>query len=89
MKKIISTTILTTVLFYCGSAFSRDYSYTNTKVGNGYNKGDALATALLQMPYGAQVKKVDFNGYSVRQCVPGAGYVQVYGSYKCKVTYTK
>ena len=89
MKKIITTTILTTVLFYSGSAFSRDYSYTLTKTANGYNKGDALATALLQMPYGAQVKKVDFNGYSVRQCVPGAGYVQVYGSYKCKVTYTK
>jgi hypothetical protein len=88
MKKIITTTILTTVLFYCGPAFSKDYRYVTTQVGSGYTKGDALATALIQLPYGAQVKKVDFNGYSIRQCVPGAGYVQTYGSYKCKVTYS-
>lgn len=89
MKKIITTTILTTVLFYCGSAFSRDYSYISTQSGKGYTKGDALASALIQLPYGASVKAVNMNGYSVRQFVPGAGYVQTYGSYKCKVTYAK
>jgi hypothetical protein len=88
MKKILITTTLIATMF-CGSMFARDYNgYVTTQMGSGYTKGDALASALSNLPYGAVVKRVNFNGYSIRQCVPGAGYVQTYGSFKCKVTYS-
>ncbi len=85
MKKIFATALITTIL--CGSMFAKDHGYIDTRTGSGYTKGDALATAISNLPYGAVVKRVNFNGYSVRQCIPGVGMVQTQGSYRCKIAY--
>lgn len=91
MKKILLTTTLITTMF-CGSMFAgdffvRDYGRVDVRTGSGYTKGDALATALANLPYGAVVKRVNFNGYSVRKCIPGIGMVQTQGNYQCKIAY--
>jgi len=66
-----------------------DYKYRSSQSGSGYTKGDALASALQHLPYGAKIEKIGFNGYSTRQCVPGLGFVQTSGNYKCRVEYSR
>jgi hypothetical protein len=85
------TTVILTTLIICNinNVFAGDYKHVRNSYGSGYSKGDAVASALLRLPYGAKIEKVDFNGSSIYQCVKGAGYVQTYGSYKATVTYSK
>ena len=88
--KTLTTVILTTVMLCnINNVFAGDYKSVQNSYGSGYNKGDAVASALLRLPYGAKIEKVDFNGYSIHQCVKGAGYVQTYGSHKAKIIYSK
>ena len=88
--KTLTTVILTTVMLCnINNVFAGDYKSVQNSYGSGYNKGDAVASALLRLPYGAKIEKVDFNGSSIHQCVKGAGYVQTYGSHKAKIIYSK
>lgn len=90
MKKVITTSIFVTLLGFCSTSFGQSYYYYNSaSSGSGHNKGDAVASALMQVPYGAKIQKVDISGHSIKQYVSGLGYIQTEGSYKCKIHYRK
>lgn len=87
MKPLIK--ILLAPLVLCGSVFANDFSPNiYAAKGSSNTKGDAFVSAISRLPYGAVIKKADINGYSVKKYVPGVGYIQTSGSYKCKVYYT-
>jgi len=75
-------------LSVAGASNAGDYKYGSRQYASGYSKGDALASAIHRLPYGAKIEKVSFNGYSTRQFVPGVGYVQTQGNYKCRIDYS-
>jgi hypothetical protein len=93
MKAIINSTIklLAAALFVGATAGSLagEYNYRSSQSGSGSTKGDALASALQHLPYGAKIEKVGFNGSSTRQYVQGKGFVQTSGNYKCRVDYSR
>jgi hypothetical protein len=93
MKALTSsvTKLIAAALFVVSvtNANAGDYKYRSSQSGSGHTKGDALASALQHLPYGAKIEKIGFNGYSTRQCVPGLGSVQTSGSYKCRVEYSR
>jgi ABC-type metal ion transport system substrate-binding protein len=71
----------------CGAilcAISNFASYAQSKQetsvsGSGNGKAQALANALQQAQYGAEIKRVHFNGYSIKTKEGEKSY------YKCKV----
>lgn len=75
------------LLFLTCSASANGYKYTYSQVGQGATKGEAVASTLQHLPYGAKIEKIEFKGYSVKQCIPGVGFVQTSGNYKCKIIY--
>lgn len=87
MKKLITLILIATVFINVVNA--QESRYYNIQSGSGYTKGDAVASALLRLPYGAKIEKVNINGYAIHQCVKGAGYVQTYGSHKATIHYSK
>jgi hypothetical protein len=89
MKTLARVILTTLIVCNINNVFAGDYKCVQNSYGSGYNKGDAVASALLRLPYGAKIEKVDFNGYSIHQCVKDAGYVQTYGSYRATVIYSK
>ena len=56
---------------------------SSTTTGRFSSKAEALASAVSQIPYGAVVKKVHFNGSSTKTCKEQTG------SYKCKIIWEK
>jgi hypothetical protein len=93
MKAMINSTmkLLAAALLVSTAAASAagDYRYYDYKVGVANTKGDSLAMALQQLPAGAKIEKVNFNGSATRQFVKGVGYIQTSGSHKCKVDYSR
>jgi hypothetical protein len=87
MKHLLIATVLSAAAFCTANA--NDQKYFDLTKGSGYTKGDAIASALLKVPFGAKVEKINVNGYAVHQCVKGAGYVQTYGSHKATVHYSR
>ncbi len=66
-----------------------DYRYYDYVIGAGNSKGDSLASAIQNLPYGAKIEKVNFNGSAKHEFVKGVGYIQTSGSHKCKVDYSR
>ena len=87
MKTLIATISLITTLSL--SSIAGDYKYTTSQSGSGYSKGDAIASALMKLPYNSNIKKVNVNGIATYKFVKGAGYVQVRGSHTANIIYTK
>jgi len=89
MKTLTGVILTTLILCNINNVFAGDYKYVQNSYGSGYNKGDALASAISRLPYGAKIEKVNFNGSSTHRCVSGIGYVQTQGSYTATVIYSK
>jgi hypothetical protein len=89
MKTLTGVILTTLILCNINNVFAGDYKYVQNSYGSGYNKGDALASALLRLPYGARIQKINFNGSSTHRCVSGIGYIQTRGSYRATVIYSK
>jgi hypothetical protein len=83
MKTIILFSILGFFNFALYASDRGEYSQTSSAS----TKAEALAKAIAAVPYGAVIKKVNFNGYSQCGYVQDLGVVQTSGSYKCKVIY--
>lgn len=83
--KLIAAALFLSV---AGTSNAGDYKCGSRQYASGYSKGDALASAMHRLPYGAKIEKVSFNGYSTREFVPGVGYVQTQGNYKCRIDYS-
>jgi hypothetical protein len=83
-------TITAALLIFGSSVLSQanDQRYFYKQTGNGYTKGDAVASALLKLPFGAKIEKVNINGHAIHQHVKGIGYIQTYGSHKATVHYS-
>lgn len=92
MKALTRSTVklLAAALFVVAAtnSIAGEDNYKSSQSGSGSTKGDALASALQHLPYGAKIEKVGFNGSSTREYVPGVGYTQTSGSYKCRVEYS-
>ena len=78
--KLIAVLLMSSSLAYSYEANVSQYSY-----GSGTYKGDAVASALSRVGYGNTIKKVEINGSSTKRYVPGVGYIQTSGSYKCRI----
>jgi hypothetical protein len=93
MKAMTNSTVklLAAALFVVTATNSDagDYKYRSWQSASGNTKGDALASALQHLPYGAKIEKIGFNGSSTKQYVPGVGHTQTSGSYKCRVDYSR
>ena len=88
--KTLTTVILTTVMLCnINNVFAGDYKHVRNSYGSGFDKGNALASAISRLPYGAKIEKVNFNGYSTTRYVCGVGYVQTQGKYTATVIYSK
>jgi hypothetical protein len=85
MKTIIAAVLFSVFAF---AAQAQDNRYFNNQYGSGSSKGDALASAMMRLPFGAKIEKVNLNGYSVRQHIKGVGYVQTSGNYKATIIYS-
>jgi hypothetical protein len=90
MKAIINSTIkLLAAALLCSTAVAGEYRYYDYMVGAGNSKGDSLASAIQNLPHGAKIEKVHFNGSAKHEFVKAVGYVQTSGNYKCTVGYSK
>jgi roadblock/LC7 domain-containing protein len=76
------------ILLVACSASANGYKYTYSQYGQGATKGEAVASTLQHLPYGAKIQKIGFNGYSTKEFVPGVGYIQTSGNYKCRIDYS-
>jgi hypothetical protein len=84
MKKLIVF-----ILFFAPMLYASEPKYTHSVSGKGATKCEALAMAWKSVPNNVIIQKPTFNGYSTREYVPGIGYVQTQGSYKCTIYYKK
>jgi hypothetical protein len=82
-------TAITLSALFSFNSIAGDYKYTTSQSGSGYSKGDAIASALMKLPYNSNIKKVNVNGIATYKFVKGAGYVQVRGSHTANIIYTK
>ena len=91
MKALTSSAVKLLVaaqfVFLACSASANGYKYTYWQEGQGATKGEAVASTLQHLPYGAKIEEIGFKGHSVKECIPGVGYVQTSGNYKCKIIY--
>ena len=89
MKAMTRSTVkLLAAVLLCSTAAAGEYRYYDYMVGAGNSKGDSLASAIQNLPHGAKIEKVHFNGSATHQFVKGVGYIQTSGSYKCRVNYS-
>lgn len=77
--------LIAVLLIGCSSAYSYEANVAQYHYGSGTYKGDAIASALSKVNYGNTIKKVEINGSSTKRYVPGVGYIQTHGSYKCRI----
>jgi hypothetical protein len=73
----------------CSTAAAGEYRYRDNAIGAGNSKGDSLASAIQNLPYGAKIEKVHFNGSAKHEFVKGVGYIQTSGNYKATISYSK
>jgi hypothetical protein len=81
--------ILIVILISAPILSASEPKYIHSVSGKGATKCEALAMAWKSVPNNANIQKPAFNGYSTREYVPGIGYVQTQGSYKCTIYYKK
>jgi hypothetical protein len=79
MKMLLSL-ILTAATVCAG-----EYKYNSGSYGNASSKAEAMAAAISRLPYGAEIKKIEFNGWNIKNYATGRDV----GTYNCKVTYGK
>lgn len=79
MKMILSL-ILTASVVSAG-----EYKYNSTSSADSLTKAEAMAVAISRLPYGAQIKKVEFNGWGIKNYATD----RQIGNFNCKVTYSK
>ena len=90
MKAIAKSTVkLLAAALLVSTAAAGEYRYYDYMVGAGNSKGDSLASAIQNLPHGAKIEKVHFNGSAAHQFVKGVGYVQTSGNYKTTIGYSK
>jgi len=73
----------------CSTAVAGEYRYRDYVIGAGNSKGDSLASAIQNLPHGAKIEKVHFNGSVKHEFVKEVGYVQTSGNYKTTIGYSK
>lgn len=76
--KIILSLILSAATLCAG-----DYRYTSSTSANANSKAESLARAMGRLPYGAHIKKIEYNGYSVKTCT------EQKGNYNCRIIYSR
>jgi hypothetical protein len=84
--KLLAATLLAATVV---TSSAGEYKYFSSQSGSGLTKAEALASVIDRLPYGAKIEKVGFNGSSTKEYVPGVGYVQTSGNYKCRIHYSK
>lgn len=73
------------ILIGCSTLSAKDQKYyTNSYTyGSGSSKGEALSSAITCLPYGAVIKKVNYNGLTSTK----AGKI-TNSNYRCQVIYS-
>jgi len=90
MKALTNSTVkLLAAALLASTAAAGEYRYHDYVIGAGNSKGDSLASAIQNLPHGAKIEKVHFNGSATHQFVKGVGYVQTSGNYKATIGYSK
>ena len=90
MKALTSlVTKLLAAALLCSTAAAGEYRYRDYVIGAGNSKGDSLASAIQNLPHGAKIEKVHFNGSAKHEFIKGVGYVQTSGNYKATINYSK
>lgn len=75
--------MILSVILMAGTVYASDQKPTYTVVANANTRGESMAAAMSRLPYGAEIKKIGFNGSSIRTCT------EERGNYNCKIIYTK
>jgi hypothetical protein len=90
MKALINSAVkLLAAALLVSTAAAGEYRYHDYVIGAGNSKGDSLASAIQNLPHGAKIEKVHFNGSAKHEFVKGVGYIQTSGNYKATINYSK
>ena len=73
MKTLTGVILTTLIICNINNIFAGDYKYTSSSSGAGYTKGDAVVSALIRVPYGAKLEKVNCSGSSTYKFVKVRG----------------
>jgi hypothetical protein len=75
--------IILSLILSAATLCARDYRHTYSTSADANSKAESLARAMGRLPYGANIKKIEYNGYSVKTCT------EEKGNYNCKIIYSK
>lgn len=75
--------MILSLILMAGTLCASEYKFTYSTSANANSKAESLARAMGRLPYGAHIKKIEYNGYSVKTCT------EQKGNYNCRIIYSR